>query len=139
MGVPGGGGVSTRPVLPKGPPGPPANLRPVELSPAVHAAAVRFRQRLEQALGQTLLEVRVFGSRARGEATPDSDLDVFVLVEGDEQALVRPVVAEASAVMLEQELPFAISPLVMSRDRFEGIRQRELRLARDLAREGVPV
>ena len=27
------------------------------------------------------LDIRVFGSRARGDAAPDSDLDVFVVVE----------------------------------------------------------
>ena len=33
------------------------------------------------ALGANLLDLRLFGSKARGDATPDSDLDVAVIIE----------------------------------------------------------
>lgn len=106
---------------------------------AVSAAALRFGQLVRERLGPQLVEVRVFGSRARGDYGPESDLDVFVMVDGDEGACLRPVVAAATEVMREQELPYSIAPLVMSRAHFQELRRRELRIARDIVEEGVPL
>ena len=45
------------------------------------AALAEFGRRVRAALGANLLDLRLFGSKARGDATPDSDLDVAVIVE----------------------------------------------------------
>ncbi len=45
------------------------------------AALAEFGRRVRAALGSNLLDLRLFGSKARGEAAPDSDLDVAVIVE----------------------------------------------------------
>ncbi len=45
------------------------------------AALAVFGRRVRAALGSNLLDLRLFGSKARGEAAPDSDLDVAVIVE----------------------------------------------------------
>jgi len=42
----------------------------------------RFRARLDRLYGQRLARVVLFGSRARGEARPDSDYDVAVFLRG---------------------------------------------------------
>ena len=49
------------------------------LAEADRKVAREFKRRLEAIV--PVLDVRVFGSRARGEAAPDSDLDVFIEVE----------------------------------------------------------
>ena len=43
---------------------------------------VRFRAALEQLYGPRLDRVVLFGSRARGDARPDSDYDVAVFLNG---------------------------------------------------------
>lgn len=40
-----------------------------------------LKAQLQQRFGSALREIRVFGSRARGEHTPESDLDVMILLD----------------------------------------------------------
>ena len=42
-----------------------------------------LRQELELLLGDELEAVYLFGSQARGDARPDSDIDVLVVLRGD--------------------------------------------------------
>lgn len=45
-----------------------------------HAVLTRFRAALDEAYGQRLERVVLFGSRARGDQQPDSDYDIAVFI-----------------------------------------------------------
>jgi predicted nucleotidyltransferase len=47
-------------------------------------ALAEFVTRLRDALGANLVELRLFGSEARGDASPESDIDVLVVVRPDD-------------------------------------------------------
>jgi len=53
------------------------------LSKREREALGQFSTRIREALGPNLRDLRLFGSKARGDARPDSDLDVLVVVAGD--------------------------------------------------------
>jgi predicted nucleotidyltransferase len=55
----------------------------VQLGAREQAALHDFVQRVRGALGANLVELRLFGSRARGDAAADSDIDVLVVVARD--------------------------------------------------------
>lgn len=96
-----------------------------------------FRQWLTDRFGARLREVVLFGSRARGEGSEDSDLDVLVVVEdltSSEAREVRYVVGD-----LLTRHGILVSPLAMSHHRFEQLRRRERRLAQEIARDGIPL
>jgi len=42
-----------------------------------------FLSKLKEALAEELLSVALFGSIARGEGTPDSDIDLLIIVKGN--------------------------------------------------------
>jgi len=105
----------------------------------VRDLAKRFKSLLVDRLGGRLLDVRVFGSVAQGEATEGSDLDVFVLVDRLDPAARRTVYDAAWEAGDEVGAPLLISPLVMGRAHYEELLRREILIAQDIQREGVPV
>jgi uncharacterized protein len=63
------------------------------LTPTETAWLHAYRELLETQFPECVTEVSIFGSKARGEAQPDSDLDVLVVIrDGDwhlKEALAR--------------------------------------------------
>jgi predicted nucleotidyltransferase len=103
---------------------------------ALQAALGQAVARLRQTFGARLIEVRLFGSHARGEAGPESDVDVFVLL--DEVRDVHDRSAAMGAVIdvgLELDLP--LEPMVLGVADLEFRRRCETALARALDEEGV--
>lgn len=52
------------------------------LPAALHDDLRRYVEALERRFGEDLVSVVVFGSRARGEARPESDIDILIVVRG---------------------------------------------------------
>jgi hypothetical protein len=86
------------------------------LARADHHAAVEFKRRLDKIA--TILEMRIFGSRARGDAAPDSDLDVFIEVESLTPDLRRRI--DEIAWEVGFELDYVISPIVVTSDQLQA-------------------
>jgi predicted nucleotidyltransferase len=95
-----------------------------------------FRSGLERLYGQRLANVVLFGSRARGEARPDSDIDLLVVLHGpvdpnDELHRVSPFKA---ALCLRHDV--VISCVYISEEDFKSEKSP---LLLNVRREGVPV
>jgi predicted nucleotidyltransferase len=54
---------------------------PAQVNQALQAAASRYADLVQRALGQNLISVILFGSVARGEAGPNSDIDLMLVGE----------------------------------------------------------
>lgn len=87
--------------------------------------------------GVPLYKTIVFGSRARGDAEPDSDLDVLVLVEHLDLALRKTISHCAWEVGFEAGI--LIQTVVMTRDEAECGPEQSSLLMLAVKEEGVPV
>ncbi|MFZ5469586.1 MAG: nucleotidyltransferase domain-containing protein [Myxococcota bacterium] len=97
----------------------------------------RFSATLKERFGSELLDVRLFGSYARGQAHEGSDVDVFVLLENVDPAAKRRVLDLAGDLWAETGL--FLSPAVFGRTLYETWLRQERPLVMDVMREGVPV
>lgn len=84
-----------------------------------------------------LHEVKVFGSRARGEASPESDLDVLVVVEYLDHEIEKYI----SDCAWESGFPedIVVMPIVISLDSLKNSPIRESVFIKNVYREGVTV
>ncbi len=95
-----------------------------------------FRHGLEQIYGSRLVRVVLFGSQARDEAEPDSDIDVMVVLEGavDPQKEILRLSAFKSELCLKHDV--VISCVYVSDDDY---RHDATPLLLNVRREGVVV
>ncbi len=96
--------------------------------------AREFQQRLMAIV--PVLDMRVFGSRARGDATEESDLDVFIEVETLTKTLRERIFDLAWEVGFEMDR--VISTIVVTRDDLQHGAAAPI-LIRQVEREGVQV
>jgi len=82
-----------------------------------------------------LLDLRVFGSRVRGNAAPDSDLDVFIELEACTSELRQRISEIAWEVGFEMDR--IISTVVTTRDELEHGAMGANPLVLNVEREGV--
>ncbi len=81
-------------------------------------------------------EIILYGSRARGDAGPDSDWDLLVLLDGTvDLARERAVWRRLYVVELDREE--VLCPVVLSRDDWESPLYRAMPFHHDVDRDGV--
>ncbi len=96
----------------------------------VRSALADLKARLTSLLGPALLKLLLFGSRARGDADPDSDIDVAVIVRGLDPALKRRILTEVAEVEIDHLMP--LSTLILSEEELRRLKERERRIALDI-------
>lgn len=101
----------------------------------VDNAIKEFCELVKRELGANLLGIRLFGSVARGTATPDSDIDVLVLVQREDSAAREAVIKAAVDINLKHDV--VMSPVIMSFERYSRPLFRETHFYRSLQEEGV--
>ena len=101
------------------------------------AALGEIKQRVQSLVGQRLRGIVLFGSKARGDFDPESDLDIAILVDGLDQETKRKIIDVVADV--EVKFLVVVSSLVLSWDDFQSLRERERRIALDIENEGVPL
>jgi predicted nucleotidyltransferase len=84
-----------------------------------------------------LLDFRLFGSRARGDADEFSDMDIFMEFETVDKSLKTMVKNAAWEMTLETGI--VVTTLLFSRDEIENSPLRSSPIIRVIMEEGVPV
>ena len=93
--------------------------------------------RLLAAEGQRIQNVFLFGSKARGDANVDSDLDVLVIVDCYDSQTDHLVTKTAARVSLEYDT--LLNTHIVAADRWDQMRRWSATLWRQVERDGVPL
>lgn len=101
------------------------------------AALGEFVRRIRALLGAELVGLKLFGSKARGDSAPDSDIDVAVVVRQRTSGIWDQVLDVAFEINLAHDV--YISPRVIEQGVFEDPVWRVTSFLRSVEREGVPL
>jgi DNA polymerase sigma len=96
----------------------------------------RFKDLLKEQLPQH--QIIMFGSRARGDAEPYSDLDVVVIIDGMVDEATREWVSDC-AWEAGYVQGMIIVPVIFGRTQWEQGPERHSLLAHAVASEGIPL
>jgi len=102
-----------------------------------HQAIKTFLDRLRQRYPGQILQAVLFGSKARGDSGPYSDIDILIIVEEENWPLRGEISTIAAQVSLEYDV--LIGPRVIGRERWESMKRRRFSLYRNIAAEGIPL
>ena len=96
-----------------------------------------FKTSLGQVLGGQLIELKLFGSKARGDDRADSDMDVLVIVASEDWHIRDKVYDVATDVLLQMDV--CISPKVISKNRFDHLRREGTSFIHNLSKDAITV
>lgn len=98
-------------------------------------AIEKFSIGIKDKLSNTVKDVRLFGSVARGTDTPESDIDILVLVEKEDR-VSRDIIMDL-VVDVNLDYGVVISPIIMSVSHYANPLFRETAFFHALEQEGV--
>ena len=107
------------------------------VSPLLARALSELAGKLRERFGAAVVDLRLFGSVARGESHEDSDVDVAVVLTEVDWQTRRAVIDLAVDIGLASGL--SISPTIFARETWDRFRAQERPLVMDIERDGVPL
>ncbi len=97
----------------------------------------KLKTTLKKFLGDGLVGIKLYGSRAKGDFDSNSDIDIAIIVRGLTREVKNHIFEKIAEIEIEYLLP--LSTLVLSEDEFNLLKNRERRIALDIEKYGIPL
>jgi predicted nucleotidyltransferase len=94
-----------------------------------------FVQRILDELDAQVLQIILFGSKARGDSNADSDVDVLILANEENRRLQERINIIASQISLDNDILF--NPLLIANARWAQMVNERFSICRNVERDGV--
>lgn len=96
-----------------------------------------FKEILVKKFGENVRTIRLFGSKARGDSHPESDIDVLVLIKKSDFRVKDQIVDVAGEILMKYNI--YISPRVITEDHFSYLKYLETSLVENIEKESILV
>jgi predicted nucleotidyltransferase len=106
-------------------------------SPISEQILVDLKKSVQEIVGERLIKLVLYGSRARGDYNKDSDTDIAIVVRGLSREMKHRMLSRVADI--EFEYLRSLSTLILSEEDFILLKKRERRIAADIEKEGIPL
>jgi len=96
---------------------------------------IDLKESLKLSLGDSLIKMVLFGSRARGDYDEDSDIDIAIIVRSISKELRNKIFNQVAEIELKYLR--SISSIIFSETEFNRLKERERKVALDIESEGI--
>lgn len=96
-----------------------------------------FKETLLKRFGENIKTLRLFGSKARGDFHPESDIDVLILIKSGDFKVKDQIVDVSWEILMKYNI--YISPRVITENHYSYLKYLETSLIKNIEKEGVPV
>lgn len=107
------------------------------LHPIEQQALAEFVHELQKQFDGLVRSVLLFGSKARGDSTPDSDLDILIVVDSDDWQLHKQICYLAVDICLKYDYKLDLSPRIWGKSHFREMKELQTSLYRNIQRDGI--
>lgn len=108
-------------------------MNALKLQPNERAALKDFLRQLREAYSNVMVQTLLFGSKARGDSTPDSDIDVLIILKDEDGAIRNQILTVASRISLNYNV--LLNPIIVSEGRYQ--RQQGFTFYQNAARDAI--
>jgi len=108
---------------------------PDTLPPLIHDAIARFIEKIQTKFPDTITQIILFGSYARGDYHQDSDVDLLVLTKDDSWELKKNIMD--AGFFFYPEIGVMISAKVMTEEQYQ--KRSSFLFIQEVSREGIAV
>jgi len=110
---------------------------PVKLSQNERQAIKKLLSLLQESYGEQIQQALLYGSKARGKSTSDSDIDVMLLVTDESWKLKDEIINIVADINLEYDL--LIDARVISVKRWNHMANIQAGLYRTISQDAIPL
>ncbi|MFH0926522.1 MAG: nucleotidyltransferase domain-containing protein [bacterium] len=98
-------------------------------------AVIDFKEELLKKLGTHIILIKLYGSKARENSHPDSDIDIFILMDQDDQRLIDKILDISWEIECKYKAQLLLSPVVYEQKEFN--KERDFSFVVNVEREGI--
>jgi predicted nucleotidyltransferase len=106
-----------------------------QLQSMENQALAELKQRLLEQFSGVIQSILLYGSKARGDSTPDSDVDVLIVVDSDDWRLHKQICYVVADVGLQYDLN--LSPRIWSISHLCEMQAMNASLYQNICRDGI--
>jgi len=108
-----------------------------KLNETEEKAVLEFKKEVLEKLGNNVREITLFGSKARGDYTAGSDVDLLVVIKEEDRWMKREIIDVSTDVLFK--LDVFISPKVMSEKHYLNLLRLQTGFIKNIQREGIKI